>query len=81
MLTDWIYSFSLLKKLNTLVLIWTVAGIAFLMFTLHKIHMMAVIDTAQCLFHKEREGYKGFLTHIVQHIYRILFENCDHDYR
>lgn len=81
MLIEWIDIFAPLKKSNLLMLIWIVLGITFLILALHKIHVMALIDTAQCLIDKETASEPDFFTHLAQLIYRILFENCDHEYR
>jgi len=51
------------------------------MFITYKIQAKAILQTAECLYHKSPDSYTDWLTHIAQFVYRIIFKTCDHDYR
>lgn len=69
------------RKINIIMLLWSLAGISFLIFVLFSIHTRVIVDTAACLFTKTPDDYSDWLTHLSQLLYRIMFETCNHDYR
>lgn len=67
-------------KLTTLLpLILLIITIVFASFVIIKSNPAGIIQTAHCLAVKEPST--GWLSHIIQFIYRMIFETCDHDYR
>jgi len=69
------------RKVSAIMFAWCLAGILFILFVTYKIHARAILQTAECLYHKRPDDYSDWLTHLAQFVYRIIFETCDHDYR
>ena len=69
------------RKVSSIKFAWGLAGILFIMFVTYKIQAKAILQTAECLYHKSPDSYTDWLTHIAQFVYRIIFKTCDHDYR
>ncbi|RPE01280.1 hypothetical protein BBB56_10450 [Candidatus Pantoea deserta] len=69
------------KNLSAIMFIWSLAGLAFLIFMISRIHARGIVETAECLFNKSPDDYTDWFTHLPQLIYRVLFETCDHNYR
>lgn len=66
-----------LKKLLRLLLL--ICSISFSIFVIIESDPADMIQTAHCLAVKESSS--GWFTHIIQFMYRVIFETCDHDYR
>ncbi len=66
-----------LTKLMRLLLV--ICSISFFSYVIIESNPAGMFQTAHCLAVKE--PLSGWFTHIIQFMYRVIFETCDHDYR